>query len=108
VPDIAAVARYGGVLIALPAFFVAFNLALATRLNSQAGIAAIAMAVAFAPYILVSFLPSLAELWPSSIGAVAAAIAIGEPVNGAAVASWALTLLVAAAVGLWIFNREDM
>jgi ABC-type transport system involved in multi-copper enzyme maturation permease subunit len=108
VPDLAAVARFGGVLIALPALFVALELGLATRIDNQAGIAAIAMAVAFAPYLLSAFLPSVAELWPSSITVVAAAVATGEPANLATVASWALTILAAGAAGLWIFNREDM
>ncbi len=57
VPDLAAVARFGGVLIALPALFVALDLGLATRIHNQAGIAAIAFAIAFAPYFLSAFLP---------------------------------------------------
>ncbi len=108
VPDLAAIARYGGVLIALPALFVALNLALATRLDNQAGIAAISFGVAFAPYLLSAFGPSIADLWPSSIATVAGALAIGEPANGLTVVSWGLTVVVLGLAGLWIFNREDM
>jgi ABC-type transport system involved in multi-copper enzyme maturation permease subunit len=108
VPDLAAVARFGGLLIALPALFVALELALATRLDSQAGIAATALAVAFAPYLIASFLPSLVELWPSAIAGVATAVALAEPVNLSTVASWALTIAVVAVLGLWTFNREDL
>lgn len=108
VPDLAAVARFGGVLIALPALFVALDLGLATRIHNQAGIAAIAFAIAFAPYFLSAFLPSVAELWPSSITAVAFAVATNDPANLATVASWALTILIVGAAGLWVINREDM
>ncbi len=107
-PDTLAVTRFGLVLVTLPALFVALNLALATRIDSQAGIAAIAFAVAFAPYLIVAFLPALAELWPSAIAAVAEAAGMGEPINMGTVAGWGATVLVAGAVGLWSFNREDM
>jgi ABC-2 type transport system permease protein len=108
VPDLAAIARFGAVLIAVPALFVALDLALATRLDSQAGIAAIAMAVAFAPYLIAGLAPSAAELWPSSIAAVASAVAIGDAVSWPTVASWALALAGFAIIGAWAFNREDM
>jgi ABC-2 type transport system permease protein len=108
VPDLPAVARFGGVLIALPAFFVALNLALATRLDSQAAIVAISFGVAFAPYLLSAFAPSIVELWPSSIATVAGDLAIGEPANLLTVVSWGLTVVVLGLAGLWIFNREDM
>ncbi len=108
VPDIAVVASLGVALIALSAFFVALNLALATRINNQAGIAAIAMAVGFAPYFLNAFLPAAAELWPTSIAMVAGAVAMGEPVSWPTIASWAISIAVIAIAGLWTFNREDM
>jgi hypothetical protein len=107
-PDVAAVARFGLVLIGLPALFVALNLALATWLDSQAGIAAIALGVAFAPYLLVAFLPAVAELWPSSIAVVAGAAGTGEAINPGTVVSWGLTIVVLAGVGMWQFGREDM
>lgn len=108
VPDIAALARFGLVLATLPAFFVALNLALATRLDSQAGIAAIAMGVAFAPYLIVGFLPDVAAAWPSSMAMVAAAVATGEPANVPTIATWALCLVLVGMAGLWAFGREDM
>jgi ABC-type transport system involved in multi-copper enzyme maturation permease subunit len=108
VPDLATVARFGLVLIALPAFFVALNLAVATRIDSQAAVAAIAFAVVGAPYLIGSFVPGVAELWPTSIAAMAAPFAIGEPANLPTVASWAISLVVIGLAGLLIFNREDM
>ena len=107
-PDVTAVARFGAALIALPAFFVALNLALATRLNSQAAIAAIALGVAFAPYLLVAFVPAAAELWPSAMAVVAAAFGVGDPVNTPTIACWAISVLALGILGLWAFNREDM
>ena len=108
VPDVATLVRFGAVLIALPAFFVALNLALATRLDNQAGIAAISLGVAFAPYLIASFAPSIAELWPSAIAATAQALGTGEPANLLTVVSWGLTVIVLGVAGLWAFNREDM
>lgn len=108
VPDIGAVARFGLVLVGLPAFFVALNLALATRIDSQAGVAAIAFAVVGAPYLIGAFLPSVAEVWPTAIAVMAVPFAIGEPANLPTVASWAITTLVIGACGLVIFSREDL
>ena len=108
VPDLASVARYGLVLLGLPAFFVALNLALATRVNSQAAIAAVAFAVTATPYFLGGFLPQAAELWPSSIAAMAAPFATESMVHLPTVASWALALVAIGALGLVSFNREDM
>jgi hypothetical protein len=96
------------VLLGLPAFFVALNLALATRVNSQAAIAAVAFAVTAAPYFLGGFLPQAAELWPSSIAAMAAPFATESMVHLPTVASWALALAAIGALGLVSFNREDM
>jgi ABC-2 type transport system permease protein len=108
VPDLAAVARFGLVLLGLPAFFVALNLAVATRIDSQAAVAAIAFAVVGAPYLLVAFLPSVAELWPTTIADMAAPFATGEPANLPTVASWAIALVASGVVGLLLINREDM
>jgi ABC-type transport system involved in multi-copper enzyme maturation permease subunit len=108
VPDLAAVARFGGVLLAVPALFVAIDLAVATRLDSQAGIAAIAIGIGYAPYLLGTFLPKLAELWPSAVGGLATTVGMGQPASVATVASWALTIAVVAIGGLWLFNREDL
>jgi ABC-type transport system involved in multi-copper enzyme maturation permease subunit len=108
VPDLAAVARYGLVLAALPAFFVALNLALATRLGSQAAIAAIAFAVLAVPYFIGGFLPAVTEFWPTSIAAMAGPFATESTVHVPTVAGWAVALLAIGAGGLASFNLEDM
>jgi ABC-type transport system involved in multi-copper enzyme maturation permease subunit len=108
VPDLATVARFGLVLLGLPAFFVALNLAVATRIDSQAAVAAIAFAVVGAPYLIGSFVPGVAELWPTTIAQMAAPFATGEPANLPTVASWAIALVALGVIGLLIFNREDM
>lgn len=107
-PDLAAVAKYGLVLLGLPAFFVALNLALATRVNSQAAIAAVAFGVTAAPYFLGAFLPQVAELWPTSIAAMAAPFATESFTYAPTIASWALALGAIGAVGLISFDRDDM
>jgi hypothetical protein len=107
-PDVAAIARFGLVLLAIPAFFVALNLAVATRLNSQAGIAAIAFGVFAAPYLFGAFAPPIAELWPTSVAGMAGAFAIGEASNIAILASWALSIVVLGGVAVFALNREDL
>jgi ABC-type transport system involved in multi-copper enzyme maturation permease subunit len=108
VPDLVTVAKLGLLLAAAPAFIVALNLALATRLQSQAAIAAIGFAVALTPYIASSFVPLLAELWPTSIAHLGTMVAAGEPVNIPTVTSWAVALVVVAITGLYVFTREDL
>jgi len=107
-PDLGSVARFGLVLLALPAFFVALNLALATRINSQAAIAAIALGVLGTPYVIGGFVPAVAELWPSSMADMAVPVAMGDPVNLPTLASWAIALIGLGIAALVIFNREDM
>ncbi len=107
-PDLASVARYGLVLLGLPAFFVALNLALATRLNSQAAIAAIAFGVMAVPYFAGAFLPALVEFWPTSIAAMAGLFATESAAHPPTVAGWALALVIIGAGGLYSFHLEDM
>jgi ABC-2 type transport system permease protein len=108
VPDLGRVATLGGVLIAVPAFYVAFNLALSTRLNSQAGVAAIGAGVAMVPLLLGGFLPVLVELWPTSMSSVAMAMAGGEAPHLPTILSWAVVVIGLGIAGLVIFQREDM
>jgi ABC-2 type transport system permease protein len=108
VPDLAVVARYGFVLLALPAFFVALNLAVASRINSQAAIAAVAFTVLAIPYFAGAFLPALVELWPTTIAEMAAPFATDSFVHVPTVASWAIAVVALGAVGLVVINREDM
>jgi ABC-2 type transport system permease protein len=108
VPDLAVVARYGFVLLALPAFFVALNLAVATRIHSQAAIAAVAFSVLAIPYFAGAFLPALVEYWPTTIADMAAPFATDSFVHVPTVVSWAVALVAIGAAGLVVINREDM
>jgi hypothetical protein len=106
--NLGSVAAFGLVMFGVPAFFVALNVAVATRLGSQAGIAAIAFAVYGAPYLIGAFAPSIAELWPTSIALVAGAVAGGSAPNGPVVASWALAVLGLIVLGILALDREDV
>jgi len=108
VPDLGRVATFGGVLIAIPAFYVALNLALSTRLNSQAGVAAIAVGVAMVPILFGGLLPVIVELWPTSMSSVAIAMAGGEAPHLPTVLSWASVVIGLGVAGLLIFQREDL
>jgi ABC-type transport system involved in multi-copper enzyme maturation permease subunit len=107
-PDLGAIATMGGWMVAIPAFVVALNLALATRVQSQAGIAAIGFGVALAPYLASTFLPIVAELWPTSMAQMAILVADGDAPNLPTVTSWAVTLVVIGFGGLLVFSREDL
>jgi ABC-type transport system involved in multi-copper enzyme maturation permease subunit len=107
-PNPATIAEFGLLLAAAPAFIVALNLALATRLQSQGAIAAIGFAVAVTPYIASTFLPILAELWPTSMAHMATVVASGEAPNLPTITSWAVALVVVGGAGLLIFRGEDL
>jgi ABC-type transport system involved in multi-copper enzyme maturation permease subunit len=95
-------------LAAAAAFILALNLALATRVQSQGAIAAIAFAIALTPYIFGTFLPAVAELWPTAVAHMGTMVAAGEAPNLPTVAVWAATLAIVGAAGLYVFSREDM
>jgi ABC-2 type transport system permease protein len=107
-PDFGAIGLFGLALVAIPALFLALDLALATRIDSQGAIVTVALMVAFAPYIISAVAPAAVELWPSSIAAMAAAVAAGEAVHWPTVASWALSIAGVGLLGIWIFQREDL
>jgi ABC-type transport system involved in multi-copper enzyme maturation permease subunit len=107
-PDFGRVAAMGVVLIALPAFYVALNLALSTRLNSQAGVAAIGVGVAMVPLLFGGFLPLLVELWPTSMASIALAAAGGESLHVPTVLSWSVVVVALGIGALVTFQREDM
>jgi ABC-2 type transport system permease protein len=107
-PDLLVVARFGLALATIPAFLVALDLALATRLDSQAGIAAIAIFVAFAPSLLEAFAPGLAQAWPTAIGRIAATFALGGAANSLSLVGWAAAIAILGMAGLWTFEREDL
>lgn len=108
VPDLGVVARFGLVLLGLPAFFLALNLALATRINSQAAIAAVSFAVIAAPYVVGAFWPQVAELWPTSIAAMAVPFAIESTAHAPTVAGWAVATVAIGIAGLVSFDRQDL
>lgn len=107
-PDLGAVATMGAWMAAIPAFVVALNLALATRVQSQAAIAAIGFGVALAPYLANSFVPVVAELWPTSMAQMATMVAAGDAPYLPTITSWAATLVVVGIGGLLVFSREDL
>jgi ABC-type transport system involved in multi-copper enzyme maturation permease subunit len=108
VPDLAAVATLALWLAAVPAFIVAFNLALATRVQSQGALAAIAFAMALTPYIAGSVAPVAAELWPTAMAQMATFVAAGGAPNLPTIAAWAMALVIIGGAGLLQFSREDL
>jgi hypothetical protein len=107
-PDAGTVARYGLVLLAVPVFFAALNLAMATKVDSQGAIAAVAFAAFAGPYLLGSLLPGAADFWPTSVGLIAGAVASGAPANPATLASWAVAVVALLLTATLTFAREDL
>lgn len=108
VPDLPTVLVATILLTTTPAFFLALTLALATVLPSQPPIAGIAAGVAIAPGILGSFLPGVADWFPSSMGPWAVAMALGSPVSPATPLAWAVGTVGAAVFGMAMLRRADL
>lgn len=107
-PDVGSLLVMAAWLAAAAGFIVALNLALATRIGSQAGVGAIAFAVAVIPYIAGALMPSLAEVWPTSVATMGTMVAAGDALNLRTVAGWLVCLVAVGAIGLLMFSREDM
>lgn len=107
-PDVGRVATLAVLMLSLPAFFLAITLCLATWIRSQAGIAGIAFAVAAVPLVVGMFLPSVAQLWPSSIGGWSTALAGGNAVTLGPPVAWLAGMIVLAVVARGAFAREDL
>lgn len=107
-PSIGPLVTLGLGMLATAAFFVALTLALGTRTESQAGIAAIAFVVYAAPLVLGTFLPSAAEVWPSQMATMANAVARGSELNLGLVGAWAVSVLGLAGLGAAMLGRVDL
>lgn len=107
-PDLGAVAVATVLLTATPAFFLALTLALATVLPSQPPVAGIAVGVAIAPGILASFLPGIADWFPSTMGPWAVEVATGHPAPVITPIAWVVATVVVAAFGITRLRSADL
>ena len=105
--NIPLIVAFGLLYLAVPAFYVALNLASGTVVPSTAGVAGVGFLVMFLPTLLAPVLPSIADFSPTSIHAWAYALVTGGEV------AWTLPLVtVVAVVALGIgaklvFDRQD-
>ncbi len=107
-PNLGSVTVATVLLTTTPAFFFALTLALATVLPSQPPVAGVAVAVAIAPGILASFVPGIADLFPSTMAPWAVAVATGHPVSAATPVAWAVSTVAAAGFGIAMLRRADL
>ena len=107
-PDLGAVATLALLMLSVPAFFLALTLALSAWIRSQAGIAGVAFGVAAVPLVVGMFLPTVAQLWPSSIGGWSTALAAGGPIVLGPPLAWITGMVVLAVFALRRFAREDL
>jgi ABC-2 type transport system permease protein len=107
VPDLATVAAFGAMFLAVPAFYIALTVGLGAGLTSTGGVAAVALAVLFVPDLLGRMLPTLAEWSPMSMGIWAQAAAEGQPVPLATPIAWAVSMVVIVVGAKLVFDREE-
>jgi len=107
-PDLGSVAMLAMLMLSVPAFFLAITLAAGTWIRSQAGIAGIAFAVAAMPLVVGMFLPTVAQLWPSSIGGWSTALVGGIEVAPGPPLAWVAGMVFLAVVAGGYFAREDL
>jgi len=107
-PELGRVATLALLMLSVPAFFLALTLALGTWIRSQAGIAGTAFAVAAVPLVVGMFLPTLAQMWPSSIGGWSTALAGGSAVTPGPPLAWIAAMVFLAVVAGGNFARADL
>jgi ABC-type transport system involved in multi-copper enzyme maturation permease subunit len=107
-PSLASIAVIGLGLIAVIALYVAVSLTAATFIPSQGGVAAIGLAVFFAPSIVAGIVPSLASVLPTSILDWTMAAALGGPTPIVTPIAWLLGLATLFAVARYRFNRAEL
>jgi ABC-type transport system involved in multi-copper enzyme maturation permease subunit len=107
-PDLGRVGLLALLMLSVPAFFLALTLALGTWVRNQGGIAGIAFAVAAVPLLVGMFLPTVAQMWPTSIGGWSTALAAGGPIVIGPPLAWIAGMVIVAAGALGRFAREDL
>jgi ABC-type transport system involved in multi-copper enzyme maturation permease subunit len=108
VPDLAVIGSFGGLYLALPAFYIALTVALGTTVKSTVGVAGIAFGVMFVPQMLGGLVPVVNQLSPTSIGAWAMQVATGQPASILTPIGWAISMVVLVVGGKLAFDREEL
>lgn len=107
IPDLATVAVFSGLFLAVPAFFLALTIGLGAGIRSTAGIAAVALAVLFVPQMLGGMVPGVTELSPTSIGQWAQAVVMGEPAPVSIPISWGISMVAIVVGAKLVFDRQE-
>jgi ABC-2 type transport system permease protein len=107
-PDIATVALFAVLYLALPAFYVALTLTLGTVVKSTAGIAAIGFLVMFLPDVFGALVPVAAEVSPTAIGGWAMAVATGQPASTLTLIGFLVSMAVLAVAAKVVFDRQEV
>jgi ABC-type transport system involved in multi-copper enzyme maturation permease subunit len=107
-PELGIVAVIGLGLVTVVALYVAVSVAAAMFVPSQAGVAAIGLAVFLLPVIVAGIYPPLGAFLPTSIGTWVFEVAGGNPVSPITPVAWAATLLALFAVARARFAAMDL
>jgi ABC-2 type transport system permease protein len=109
-PDAAPFAVASALLGLNVLFALALTLVLGAFLNSRGTVVGVAIGILFGQQVLGNFLGPVASYLPESLGALAAAIALGQSnaVSYAAVFSTTILTLGCVAAAIWRFGRDEL
>jgi Cu-processing system permease protein len=91
-PDLGVVGLLGAGLVTVVAFYTAVTLAAATFIPSQAGVAAVGLAVFLVPSLVVGLYPPIAAVLPTAMGDWIAGLAIGMAGSVLTPVAWVIAL----------------
>lgn len=107
-PDLRVVGTFGGLFLAVPAFYVALTVAVGTGVKSTVGVAGIAFAVMFIPQVIGGIVPLVSEISPTSIGGWAMQVAKGQPASLLTPVGWLISMAVLVVGAKLAFDRQEL
>ena len=107
-PDLGVIGTFFVLFMALPAFYIALNVALGTGVKTTVGVAGIAFAVLFLPQAIGGLVPIVGEISPTSIGSWAMLVAKGEPASILTPMGWAISMVVLVVGAKLVFDRQEL
>ena len=106
-PDLAIIAPFSALFLALPVFYIALTIAVGTVVRSTAGVAGVAFAVMFVPQIIGGLVPVANDISPTSIGTWALAVANGQAASALTPIGWLISMVAICVGAKLAFDRQE-